>query len=113
MMITDEEYLFARSGNSASPYRGSDCMRNFAHECGAKQPECLTLTNIRKQLATLAQILNLKDNSQDILATFQGHDIRVDREFYRLPTDALQLAKVSKLLHYINKGTIGQFKGCY
>ena len=70
-----------------------------------------TSTELRKQLATLAQILNLSETSQNILATFQCHDIRVHREFYRLPEDTLQLAKVSKILHSINNGTIGQYKG--
>lgn len=55
------------------------------------------------------QLLSLKENSQDILATFQGHDIRVHREFYRLPESALQLAKVSKILHMVNKGTIAKY----
>uniref|UniRef100_K1QVG8 Uncharacterized protein n=1 Tax=Magallana gigas TaxID=29159 RepID=K1QVG8_MAGGI len=30
---------------------------------------------------------------------------------YRLPSDALELAKVSRLLHCINNGTISKFKG--
>ena len=34
----------------------------------------------------------------DQLANFLGHDIRIHREFYRLPEKTLQLAKVSKVL---------------
>lgn len=40
----------------------------------------------------------------DQIATFLGHDIRVRREFYRLPESTLQLAKVSKLLIAMEKG---------
>lgn len=105
------QFLFARVGSQISTYRGSDCIREFALQCGAKNPATITSTKLRKQLATLAQVLNLKENSQDILATFQGHDIRVHREFYRLPHDALEVAKVSKLLHCVNNGTISKFKG--
>lgn len=61
-------------------------------------------------MATLAQVLNLSESSQDILATFQGHDIRVHRHFYRLPEETMQVAKVSKLLYCINNGTIARFK---
>ena len=105
------QFLFARVGSQISTYRGSDCIREFALQCGAKNPATITSTKLRKQLAILAQVLNLKENSQDILATFQGHDIRVHREFYRLPHDALEVAKVSKLLHCVNNGTISKFKG--
>jgi len=69
--LSDNNFLFARPGNGANPYRGSDCLRNFAHQCGAKAPQNMTSTKLRKQLATLAQILNLKENSMDLLATFQ------------------------------------------
>jgi integrase len=106
-----KDLLFSKPGESMFPYRGSDCMRKFAKEAEVKYPEAFTSTKLRKQLATLCQVLNLSETSQDILATFQGHDIRVHREFYRLPEDTLQLAKVSKLLHCINNGTIGRYKG--
>ena len=56
-------------------------------------------------------MLNLSENSQDVLGTFQGHDIRVHWAFYRLPESALQVAKVTKLLHCVNNGTIAQYKG--
>jgi len=48
---------------------------------------------------------------QDVESKKKGHDIRVHREFYRLPENTLQVAKVSKLLHCINDGTISQYKG--
>ncbi|XP_045069612.1 uncharacterized protein LOC121559117 isoform X5 [Coregonus clupeaformis] len=47
----------------------------------------------------------------DQLATFLGHDIRVHREFYRLPESTLQLAKVSKLLIAIEKGRLPYLQG--
>ncbi len=103
--------MFARPGNAMFPYRGSDCLREHVSQCDLKRPECLTSTKLRKQLATLAQLLDLKENNQDLIATFQGHDIRVHREYYRLPESTLQIAKVSKLLHCINDGTIGKYRG--
>ncbi|XP_041816802.1 uncharacterized protein LOC121623553 [Chelmon rostratus] len=47
----------------------------------------------------------------DQLATFLGHDIRVHREFYRLPESTLQLAKVSKLLMAMEKGKLSDLQG--
>lgn len=103
-------YLFARPG-VLSHYRGSDCFRKYANQCGAKNPEALTSTRLRKQVATLSTVLNLKENEMDQLATFLGHDIRVHREFYRLPESTLQLAKVSKLLMAMEKGKLSDLQG--
>ena len=106
-----QPYLFARPGSHSKPFRGSDSLRRFAKAASLQNPSAISSTKLRKQLGTLSQILNLSETSQDILATFQGHNIRVHREFYRLPENALQVAKVSKLLHCINNGTIDKYRG--
>ncbi|XP_070826723.1 uncharacterized protein [Chaetodon trifascialis] len=107
---TENVYLFARPG-VLSHYRGSDCFRKYANQCGAQYPEALTSTRLRKQVATLSTVLNLKENEMDQLATFLGHDIRVHRQFYRLPESTLQLAKVSKLLLAMEKGKLSDLQG--
>ncbi|XP_052090179.1 uncharacterized protein LOC127726764 [Mytilus californianus] len=104
-------FLFAWPGEARHPFRGVDALRNVVREADVKHPELLTSTLLRKQMATLAQVLNLSETSQDILATFQGYIIRVHRQFYRLSEETMQVAKVSKLLHCINSGTIARFKG--
>lgn len=96
---------------SSNPVRGSDCLRKFARACGVKSPERLTSTQLRKHLATMTQILGLSEGNQDIIAKFMGHDIRVHRNFYRLPENTLELAKVTKIMHLINSGKISHFKG--
>lgn len=106
-----QPYLFARPGSNTKPYRGTDCIRKYSNLAELQNPNAITSTKLRKQLCTLAQVLNLSETSQDILATFQGHNIKVHREFYRLPESTLQVAKVSKILHGINDGTINKFKG--
>ncbi|KAF3835905.1 hypothetical protein F7725_028463 [Dissostichus mawsoni] len=68
-------YLFARP-SAFTCYRGSDCLRYFAKACGAKNPESLTSTKLRKQTGTLSQVLNLTNTELDLLADFLGHDIR-------------------------------------
>lgn len=57
-------------------------------------------------MATLLQILNLKNNELDQVSDFLGHDIRVHREYYRLPEATIQLAKISKLLMAMEKGRL-------
>ncbi|ELU18630.1 hypothetical protein CAPTEDRAFT_209185 [Capitella teleta] len=52
----------------------------------------------------MSQLVNLQDNELDILARFLGHDVNVHREYYRLPEDHIQVAKVAKLLQASERG---------
>ncbi|XP_064648758.1 uncharacterized protein LOC135500969 [Lineus longissimus] len=106
------QFIFACSNRSSEGHiRGSDTLRDFSTSCGAKYPDLLKSTKLRKQIATLSQILNLKENELDILANFLGHDIRVHREFYRLPDETLQTARVSKLLIAMESGNFSTHQG--
>ena len=107
----DNKYLFPRSQTTQSCLRSSDILRKYAVECGAKQPNLITSTALRKHVATISQILNLKNNELDSLASFLGHDIRVHRDFYRLPENTVQVAKIGKILMGLECGQISQFKG--
>ena len=109
-VLPSNPYLFARPGCSTS-YRGCDSIKTFVKESGAEHPEYVTSTRLRKHVATLSQLLCLKDNELDVLATFMGHDIRVHREYYRLPENTLQTAKVAKILMLLEKGQVDNFAG--
>ncbi|XP_016417564.1 uncharacterized protein LOC107747529, partial [Sinocyclocheilus rhinocerous] len=106
----ENSFLFARPF-ALTFYRGSDCIREFAVACNAKNPQTLTSTKLRKQIGTLSEILNLSNTELDQLADFLGHDIRVHRQFYRLPEGTLQLAKMSKIFLALEKGRLADFKG--
>ncbi|XP_078790319.1 uncharacterized protein LOC111947145 isoform X1 [Oryzias latipes] len=109
-VLAENPFLFARP-KCLTPYRGQDCLRLYAAECGAKNPELLRSTQLRKHVATLSQILNLKNHELDQVANFLGHDIRVHREYYRLPEATTQLAKISKLLIAMEKGSLQNLQG--
>ncbi|XP_049417423.1 uncharacterized protein LOC125879523 [Epinephelus fuscoguttatus] len=109
-VLQDNTYLFARPA-AMSHLRGSDCIRGFAKSCGAKCPKALSSTKLRKHAATLSTVLNMTDTEMDQLANFLGHDIRIHREFYRLPDKTLQLAKISKVLLALEKGRLAEFHG--
>lgn len=106
----DNAYMFARP-EAMTHFRGSDCLRGFATVCGAKCPKSLTSTRLRKHAATLSTVLNMTDTEMDQLANFLGHDIRIHREFYRLPEKTLQLAKISKVLMALEQGRLAEFHG--
>lgn len=75
--------MFARPG-TLSAYRGGECIQKYAKNCGAKNPDPSTSTNVQKHIATMSQVLNLQENEADQLANFLGHDIHVHRHYYRL-----------------------------
>jgi hypothetical protein len=91
--------------------RGSDALRTAATRCGAQNPSTLTSTNFRKYVATLSQVINLKDHELDILAQFMGHNIRVYRDFYRLPNDVIQTSQLAKIFTLMESGEIVKHRG--
>ncbi|XP_030580890.1 uncharacterized protein LOC115786506 [Archocentrus centrarchus] len=109
-VLDENPYMFGRP-QTLNHFRGSDIIREIAQSCGAKHPEALSSTKLRKHMATMSKVLNLKDNEMDDLADFLGHDIRVHRQFYRLPEGTLQLAKISKVLLALERGQLSNFKG--
>lgn len=109
-VLKENIYMFARPG-ALSAYRGGECIQKFARESGTKNPEVLTSTRLQKHIAPMSQVLNLQENESDQLADFLGHDIRVHRRYYHLPQGTPQLAKMSKVLLVVEKGTLSQYKG--
>ncbi|XP_028249004.1 uncharacterized protein phf11 isoform X2 [Parambassis ranga] len=110
-VLDENRYLFALP-QSVHYLRGSDCMRQLVNECnGIKNPKELTSTKLRKHVAALSTVLNLKTTDLDQLADFLGHNIEVHRTHYRLPEGTLQLAKISKVLLAMEQGRLGEYKG--
>ncbi|XP_038147926.1 uncharacterized protein LOC119787925 isoform X2 [Cyprinodon tularosa] len=110
-VLKDNVYLFALP-QSDHYLRACDCMRQFVSECAdIKNPQALTSIKLRKHIATLSTVLNLKTTELDLLADLLGHNIAVHRKHYRLPQSTLQLAKVSKVLLAMERGRLGDYKG--
>ncbi|RZC38111.1 uncharacterized protein BDFB_012102, partial [Asbolus verrucosus] len=89
---------------------GCSVIRKYAKICGAKNPELLTSCRFRKHIATVSQVLDLKGNEVDQLAKFMGHTTKTHENFYKLPQDVYQIAKVSKILQLMEKGNTTEFK---
>ncbi|XP_052813187.1 uncharacterized protein LOC128240552 [Mya arenaria] len=104
------KYVFVPQTTN-QPYRGCSILKEMALEANLQHPERVTSTNLRKQLGTMCQLLGLTETEQDVLAKFMGHDIRVHREFYRLPQSTIEIAKVTKVLHLLNAGQLSEVQG--
>ncbi|KAG5874725.1 hypothetical protein JTB14_037241 [Gonioctena quinquepunctata] len=103
-------YLFPTLHHD-TPITGYKVMQKHAKLSGAKNPEAITSTRLRKHLATMSQILELSPNDIEQLATFMGHTKDVHKQVYRLPDDVFQTAKIAKLLVLMESGQAGQYKG--
>ncbi|KAG5874175.1 hypothetical protein JTB14_011795 [Gonioctena quinquepunctata] len=105
-------YLFALPG-SENPIAGTSVMRKHAGKAlgDASEATLLTSTKLRKHLATMVQILKMDKNELEQLATFMGHTEKTHAQFYRLPDDIYQTAKVSKLLMMAKTNSIEHYKG--
>ena len=109
--IWDDNHCMFPLHSSTGHIRGADVLRKFTKACGAKHPHNITGTSLRKHVAVVSQIMNLKNNDLDVLARFMGHDIRTHREYYRLPDELIQLAKVSKVLLKFGNGDLQSLAG--
>lgn len=107
------KFIFAQSPSTSSSQcspighiRGHDTLKAHCEEAGLKHPELINSTSLRKHVATMTQLYNLQENEQDLVADYMGHDIRTHRKYYRLPSAALQMAKVAKVLVQMEKGEV-------
>ncbi len=57
------------------------------------------------------QIMNLSHGELEWVCSHLGHDVQLDRNFYRLQTGVVELAKVTKLLLASERGIIAKYKG--
>ncbi|XP_051809978.1 uncharacterized protein LOC127535650 [Acanthochromis polyacanthus] len=102
-ILEENPFLFARLGTTTN-LRGCDCLRKYAEESKAKNPELLRSTKLRKHVATLCQLLDLNNQELEQVARFMGHDIRVHCEYYRQTDKTFQVAKIGKLLFAMEHG---------
>ena len=101
--LIESKYIFP-SKIGERPYRGSDVIREFSTKANVSDKSLFTFANLRKQVATISQTLQISKWDQDNLAQFLGHDLRVHRNLYRQSMDVLDKAKVAKILMAVNRG---------
>ena len=104
------EFVFARTSGLNST-DACACMRRVAENAGVEKPELIHSTKLRKYVATVSQLLDMKQNELELLCNHMGHSVTVHREFYRLPSSTLELAKISKLLLAVETGKLTDLSG--
>ncbi|XP_043472716.1 uncharacterized protein LOC122505273 [Leptopilina heterotoma] len=66
----------------------------------------MSSNKLRKQIATVAQILNMSKEELRQFSKFMGHTEKTHAEFYELSVDLYQTTKVSKLLMLMERGSL-------
>lgn len=64
-----------------------------------------------RSISLFVQVMNLSENEMDVIAKFMGHDIKIHRKNYRLPDQALQLGKVTRVLLALEVGKVKDLSG--
>ena len=101
-------YKFANSKDGF--IRGNDALQKCISKCDLKHPELIKSTNMRKHVATVAQVMNLNNNDIELLSNHLGHSLNVHHKYYRLHESTLETTKVVKLLSLVNSGNISKYK---
>lgn len=59
-------------------------IRNLARESGIPDPHLISGNSLRKQIATVMQLLHLSPTDEAEFAKFMGHTEKTHNEFYKL-----------------------------
>ncbi|CAH0556875.1 unnamed protein product [Brassicogethes aeneus] len=109
---SDNEYVFAMPGSRIKWGKGDVAIRTLADKIKLDNAQAISSNKLRKQIATVMQILNLNKAEIKQFSDFMGHTLKTHEEFYELPVDIYQTAKVSKILLMMEKGSMpAEYKG--
>ena len=81
-------------------------MRHVCSQVKLENASVITSTNMRKYVATVSQLVDMKETEMGWLAKHMGHDIHIHKEFYRM-----EIAVAGNMLLAIDEGRAHKFKG--
>lgn len=79
----DNQYLFANPNTVDRSLSGYHCVKKLAEKSGVTHASDFTSTRLRKQIATILQVLNVTDNEFEQFASFMGHTKKTHANYYR------------------------------
>lgn len=100
--ITDDnEFLFALPtiiGKRIRRINACNVLRQLSMLCGAKEPQLLRGTKMRKHVASMCISMELTESAVSEVAEFMGHHDKVHYQYYRKMPIVREIVKMSKLL---------------
>ena len=92
-------FLFPRpTRGSLNALRGWDAVHEIASKASLKRPDLVTSTKIRKQMATVLQLLDMNEAELSWVTDHLGHSADVHKLWYRQEESTVELTKVAKVL---------------
>ncbi|XP_063902554.1 uncharacterized protein LOC135122286 isoform X2 [Zophobas morio] len=86
-------------------------LRDYSEKCGAEEPHLLRSTYLRKQVATLSQLLTMNDNEIGQIAKLMGHSQKVHEQVYRQDELLFQLTGWAKFLTIVDGEELFSYRG--
>ncbi|KAJ8968797.1 hypothetical protein NQ314_002105 [Rhamnusium bicolor] len=77
------EYLFANPKTENRWLSGYHVLKKLAQESGVSNKDLFTSTRLRKQIATVLQVMNIGETEMEQFANFMGHTRKTHEEYYR------------------------------
>ena len=101
--LNNETYFFQTESGKLHN-RSAEALNKFAGDVELENKPLFRSMKLRKYMVTAAQFLNLPQHQRTRVAEFLGQDLRVHGKYYRMHTDAVKQAKVSKLFYMVDSG---------
>ncbi|XP_060520782.1 uncharacterized protein LOC132698605 [Cylas formicarius] len=79
----ENQYLFANPNTDTSALSGYHTIRKLAERSGVVDKTLFTSNRLRKQIATILQVLNITETEFEQIAKFMGHTKDTHASFYR------------------------------
>lgn len=76
-------YLFANPRTENRWLSGYHTVKKLAELSGVRNKDLFTTTRLRKQIATVLQVMNITDNEMEQFASFMGHTKKTHENYYR------------------------------
>lgn len=96
---TTNPYVFGIPGKDCFQHLDANkLIVNYANTCGAKYPERLRGTQLRKHFATKCGTMNLKGVDLKDVADYMGHHEKIHLEHYRMPNATRDIVRMSRIL---------------
>ncbi|KAK7110647.1 hypothetical protein V1264_014486 [Littorina saxatilis] len=114
MVASSNPFVFALNSKGSNGYiRGLDALRVTVEALSDKlqHPERLRSTNLRKEIATTAQVLGLNEADFEVLCRWMGHTEAVHLRHYRQNFRGHQVTQMAPLLFAMEEGSVPQQKG--
>lgn len=77
------EYLFANPKTTNRWLSGYHILKKLADLSGVTNKDLFTSTRLRKQIATVLQVMNVSETEMEQFANFMGHTKKTHEEYYR------------------------------